>query len=424
MVERRRQPELRRPGEQRSARLAQALADAVDQAIRAHQAVADLALDPLDVFGLILVPDGEDRVRTHLVRQRERVEVVLQIRERELLRGEQPDGVGEPIRDVQRQRQPIAQHVDQDDHREDDLVGGLVPSLDQLGALEVEEDLERLLGDLGVLHPTEQDLGEPLALVGVEGVGLERLLLLPVALADVVVVDRLEQPEQRPDELALELGGAFRDRGGCHRDDRLGVLAEDVLQALGQDAVGVDLPRDRLGLERDRPGGRSRPSASPAMRTGWTRASPVRIAWTWRRRRSDRPRSEAQSSSTGRRAGSSSNPSRSVSDLTGGSLRGEELLGVAGQIGESRDVVGAGHLGPAVGEVGAPLASVVDVPWRLVGGPLQQRLDLAFQEVLQRRPDRPGVEQLGLPRPAPARSRPSRRPAHPPGTSPPGRAGG
>ena len=68
MVERRRQPELRRPGEQRSARLAQPLADAVDQAIRAHQAVADLALDPLDVFGLILVPDGEDRVRAHLVR--------------------------------------------------------------------------------------------------------------------------------------------------------------------------------------------------------------------------------------------------------------------------------------------------------------------------------------------------------------------
>ena len=109
----------------------------------------------------------------------------------------------------------IAQHVDQDDHREDDLVGGLVPRLDQLGALEVEEDLERLLGDLGVLHAAEQHLGEPLALVGVEGVGLQRLLVLPVALADVVVVDRLEQPVQRPDELALELGGALGMRGGA-----------------------------------------------------------------------------------------------------------------------------------------------------------------------------------------------------------------
>ena len=120
------------------------------------------------------------------------------------------------------------------------------------------------------------------------------------------------------------------------------------------------------------------------------------MARAWRRRRSARPRSEAQSLRTGKALGIVEDLLEIGQRSHRGIQRAQELLGIGGEVGQARDVVCAGHLGPAVFEEWAPLASVIDVPRGLVGRPLQERLHLALQEVLERRPDRPGVEPLGL----------------------------
>ncbi len=184
-------------------------------------------------------------------------------------------------------------------------------------------------------------------------------------------------------------------RARADLDGRLGVLAQDVLQPLGQDAIGIDLPRDRLRLDGDHqadvlaPGhGQRRPLVDPDL------------AGTHRLHLEPEPVGPAAK----RGAVIQHRPARRVVEQSlevgqrphGRLQRAQELLGVAREIRQAGDVVGAGHLGAAVVEVRAPLATVVDVPRRLVGRPLEQSLDLTLQEVLQRRPDRAGVEELGL----------------------------
>jgi len=126
------------------------------------------------------MPDSENCVGPHLVREPEREVIVFLVAEAKLAWHQQPDGVRETVSDVQGQGQAVAKDLDQDDDREDDLVARLGLGLDQLGALEVEEDLKGSLGDLRVGHASYEDVREPVALVRVVSVGLQGLLGLPV----------------------------------------------------------------------------------------------------------------------------------------------------------------------------------------------------------------------------------------------------
>ncbi len=63
------------------------------------------------------------------------------------------------MRDLDGEREQVAEHLRQDDEREHDLGRGVLVGLVELGLLEVEEQRDRLIGHLGVGEAAEEQVG-------------------------------------------------------------------------------------------------------------------------------------------------------------------------------------------------------------------------------------------------------------------------
>ena len=166
-------------------------------------------------------------------------------------RPQEGDSVGKSVNNLGGEGKEAAEDLHQDHRRKEDLVLRLLLGVQQLRPLKVEDYLQCLLGHHRVGQPAQQDPAEQLPFVGVEGVRLQRFLRRPVIMSAVELVNGQEQAVQIPDQLPFQLGNRRRVPPLGDTDDQFRIIAQDVLQPLGVDAVRIDLAGNGFRLHGD-----------------------------------------------------------------------------------------------------------------------------------------------------------------------------
>ncbi len=154
--------------------------------------------------------------------------------------------LGEAVRDRDGERDHPLEHAGQHDHGEEDLPFRVPVRVGEPRVLEMEEEGERHLREVGVADGLVEEAAEQVELVPVVDVGLERDLLGPLP-PSVVAVDGGEEVVEVAEERGDDRGAVVAAFG--HEDPGLRGGAEDAAPAVPVQAGRVDHARDRVLLQ-------------------------------------------------------------------------------------------------------------------------------------------------------------------------------